>query len=172
MRRPIFEAICQRTYGQQTLVSYYRAMFMNKPAEEGTDLAWHQDPEITIYTALDSASRENGCVHVIPRSHRNQFNSYQKAGKLNPQQLEKITNQAQTKPLELSAGEVVLLHNWTLHKSGTNRTQTPRRAFSVCYMRADTKIQPPQSGEFPIIFGEGSLTEENLPNYQPSIIYV
>ena len=180
MRHPIFQAICQRTYGQQTPVSCYRAMFMNKPAEEGTDLAWHQDrwddldqdPEITIYTALDSASSENGCVHVIPRSHRNQFNSYQKAGKLNPQQLEKITNQAQTKPLELSAGEVVLLHNWTLHKSGTNRTQTPRRAFSVCYMRADTKIQPPQSGEFPIIFGEGSLTEENLPNYQPSIIYV
>ena len=145
---------------------------MNKPAEVGTELAWHQDPEITIYTALDSASRENGCVQVIPRSHRNQFNSYQKARKLNPQQLEKITNQVQTKPLELSAGEVVLLHNWTLHKSGTNRTQTPRRAFSVCYMRAHTKIQPPQSGEFPIIFGEGSLIEENLPNYQPSIIYV
>ena len=180
MRHPLFETICQRIYGQQTPVSCYRAMFMNKPAQEGTELAWHQDrwdnlnrdPEITVYTALDPASHESGCVYVIPKSHRNRFNSYQRAGRLNPQQLEEIINQTQAIPLELRAGEVVLLHNWMLHKSGTNRTQAPRRAFSVCYMRADTEIHPPQKGEFPRIFGKGALTVENLPDYQPSIIYV
>ena len=71
MRHPIFR-LSVNEHGQQTPVSCYRAMFMNKPAE-GYCLAWHQDrwddldqdPEITIYTALDSASSENGCVHVI-----------------------------------------------------------------------------------------------------------
>ncbi len=40
--------------------------------------------------------------------------------------------------LELAAGEVALLHNWILHGSDVNRTDIPRRAFSVCYMDART----------------------------------
>ena len=32
---------------------------------------------------------------------------------------------------ELKPGEVVLLHNWTLHRSDVNKTDIPRRGFSV-----------------------------------------
>jgi ectoine hydroxylase-related dioxygenase (phytanoyl-CoA dioxygenase family) len=40
--------------------------------------------------------------------------------------------------LTLEAGEVVLMHNWTIHGSGVNVTDSPRRAFSVCLMDAAT----------------------------------
>jgi phytanoyl-CoA hydroxylase len=57
--------------------------------------------------------------------------------------------------LELAAGEAVLLHNYLPHGSGINRTDIPRRAFSVCYMDAATKTS---NGErYSLIFGEGAL---------------
>ena len=56
---------------------HFRAMFMNKPADRGTELPWHQDvgwgwgvdttPTITAWTALDPSTRDNGCMQVIPR---------------------------------------------------------------------------------------------------------
>lgn len=53
-------------------------MFMNKPAGKGTALPWHQDrwqhldidPLLTVYTALDPATAANGCVKVVPKSHK------------------------------------------------------------------------------------------------------
>ena len=41
----------------------------------------------------------------------------------------------------LKAGQVALLHNWTLHRSGRNSSQTmARRAFSVNYTWGDTEV--------------------------------
>jgi len=58
--------------------------------------------------------------------------------------------------LEVEAGEAVLIHNWLLHRSGLNKTDQSRRAFSVAYMDADTKNV--KSGKtFPKIFGGGAL---------------
>ncbi|RYG64459.1 phytanoyl-CoA dioxygenase, partial [bacterium] len=41
--------------------------------------------------------------------------------------------------LEARAGEVLLLHNLLWHRSGVNATGRPRRAFSICYMSAETR---------------------------------
>ena len=59
--------------------------------------------------------------------------------------------------LEMERGEVVLLHNWTLHRSETNSTDRPRRAFSVCYIDAATR-QTTTGRAFPRVF----------PTYQPA----
>lgn len=42
MQQPEFAEICRRTYGDVP-VAAFRAMFMNKPAQKGTFLPWHQD---------------------------------------------------------------------------------------------------------------------------------
>ena len=42
--------------------------------------------------------------------------------------------------LELQQGEVAVLHNWTIHRSGVNSSAGPRRAFSVNYMLGSTNI--------------------------------
>ena len=68
IRNPTFREINRRVYGEN--VTIYRSMFMNKPAHKGTVLPYHQDggtqwslsenPLITIWTALDDATVENG----------------------------------------------------------------------------------------------------------------
>jgi len=37
------------------------------------------------------------------------------------------------------AGEAMLIHNHLWHRSGVNGTPAPRRAFTVCYMAAETR---------------------------------
>ena len=46
----------------------------------------------------------------------------------------------------LKRGEVVVLHNWCLHRSETNFTDSPRRGFSVCYIDSATKIRGQSGG--------------------------
>ena len=77
------------------------------------------------------------------------------SGFLTQAQTDDVLEKNIQKPLELDAGEVVLLHNWLIHSSDVNKTDEPRRAFSVCYMDAETKAHNGQ--KFPIIFGDGAL---------------
>jgi hypothetical protein len=167
-QHPLFEEVCARAYGKGTPVACFRAMFMNKPAHKGTVLPWHQDrwpmlnidPEVTIWTALDPATVANGCVKIIPGSHRALVNPEHGSGFVTKEQADEIVARHTPVPIELKAGEVVLLHNWTLHHSETNKTSVPRRAYSVCYMKASTKAS---NGEtFNRVFGPGSLTPADL----------
>lgn len=146
MSRPLFADVARRVYGPRP-VAIHRAMFMNKPAGKGTVLPMHQDrwaaydrdPALTIYTALDPATPENGCVEIVPRTHHQLINRDHPSGFLTPEQAAEHAPPERRIPLELAAGEVALLHNWTLHGSDINRSEQSRRAFSLCLMDADTR---------------------------------
>jgi len=171
---PLFREICARVYGKEMPVAVFRAMFMNKPARRGTFLPWHQDrwttldrdPQITVWTALDPATKENGCVQIIPKSHQHGLiNPTHPSGFLNKAQAAAICTPERIVYVELEAGEVMLLHNYLLHASDINRSSQSRRAFSVCYMEAAT-LENGTSGKFPAVFGQekqkdgtGRLTE-------------
>lgn len=149
MTKPIFREACSLAYGSDAPISCFRAMFMNKPAGLGTELRWHQDrwanldrdPLITIWTTLDDATLDNGCVRVIPGSHRAVLNPDDPSGFLTDEMAEEFDARDDVVPLAMEAGEVVLLHNHLLHTSSINRTNVPRRAISVCYMDARTVDQ-------------------------------
>jgi Phytanoyl-CoA dioxygenase (PhyH) len=101
--------------------------------------------------ALDPATRANGCVEVIPGSHR--------LGLLSP--FGSTISEADTahhcsaeraRPLEVEAGHAVLMHNWLIHRSGVNPSPTPRRAFTACYM--DGRTRNVLNGKpFPLVLG-------------------
>lgn len=146
MQRPLFREICAQVYGDIPIAAF-RAMFMNKPARKGTLLPWHQDrwnyldrdPLITVWTALDPATKANGCVQIVRGSHKlGLVNPDHPSGFLTEAQAHQFAPAESVEHLELAAGEAVLLHNWLLHRSDTNATNISRRAYSVCYMDAAT----------------------------------
>jgi phytanoyl-CoA hydroxylase len=166
MQRPIFREICARVYGPQTRISCYRAMFMNKPAHKGTFLPWHQDrwsdldrdPLITLWTALDPATKANGCVQILPGTHKlGVINREHPSGFVTTEQADNLLREHEPVFLELKAGECALLHNWLLHSSDVNNTDIPRRAFSVCYMDAKTRWGG-EADKFSVILGKGALS--------------
>lgn len=141
-----FRTICRHVYGD-IAIACFRAMAMIKPAGAGTKLPWHQDrwraldrdPLVTVWTALDDATTTSGGLEVIPRSHRlGVVNPTHPSAFLDDQQQAQCDQDIGRTILGIPAGEVWLLHNWVLHRSGVNETDKPRRAFSVCYMDART----------------------------------
>ncbi len=168
LQHPLFQAICRRVYGDS--VSVYRSMFMNKPALQGTILPYHQDggdqwgldrnPLITLWSALDKATIENGCMQVIPGSHKLGLLSKQ-GHTITPKQESEHAKDEASVFLEAEAGEVILLHNWLLHRSGVNTIERPRRAFSVCYMDGATRSAHNPERGFPLVFGVGALRPED-----------
>ena len=182
MQKPLFRRICCMVYGSDTPVACMRAMFMNKPAASptagpagppaqtvgGTHLVWHQDrwtnfdrdPQITIWTALDPATIANGCVYIAPRRHHALINPTHSSGFMTDDQAQTLVAEADTIPLEMEAGEAVLLHNYLPHSSGVNSTAIARRAFSVCYMDAATVDA--HNHEYTLIFGDAALDPARL----------
>ena len=182
MQKPLFRHICCMVYGADTPVACMRAMFMNKPAASlvgdggkqagqttgGTRLVWHQDrwtyfdrdPQITIWTALDPSTIANGCIYIAPRRHHVLINPTHVSGFMTDDQARALVAEAETIPLEMEAGEAVLLHNYLPHSSGVNSTSIARRAFSVCYMDAATVDT--HNHKYSLIFGDGALDPERL----------
>ena len=47
------------------------------------------------------------------------------------------------------------MHNWLIHRSGINRTEVPRRAFTACYL--DSRTRNILTGQhFPLILGSST----------------
>ena len=169
MQRPIFREICAHVYGEAVPIAAFRAMFMNKPAHKGTMLPWHQDrwsyldrdPLITVWTALDPATKANGCVQIVRGSHKlGLINPEHGSGFLSEANIAEHITPDKIEFVELQAGEAVLLHNWLLHSSDKNATDISRRAYSVCYMEAATVAS---SGEnFNTVFGPNALSVDDL----------
>ncbi|HEV2472101.1 MAG TPA: phytanoyl-CoA dioxygenase family protein [Chthonomonadales bacterium] len=164
---PLFREIAARVYPAD--VSVYRAMFMNKPAGTGggagartggTVLPYHQDggtgwnlsahPLITIWTALDPAARANGCMQVIPGSHKLGLLT-ERGHTLSAEHEALYAPDEKSVYLEAETGEAILLHNWLIHRSGINTINCARRALSVCYTDAATRYLA-NNHTYPVVF--------------------
>jgi hypothetical protein len=160
--RPLVRQVCDRVYGAHTDISIFRAIVMNKPAGLGTVLPWHQDagdiwgldrdPTVTLWLALDDSTRENGCVEVVPGTHRLGVLT-DRGSTLSPEHVATYCPPEEVRHMEAAAGEMFLLHNWVLHRSGVNPTGRPRRAFTTCVMDART-ISTSTGNRFSYLFGE------------------
>jgi len=146
VRNAVFESIARSLIGERVVL--YRAVLMNKSSAGGTVLPWHQDgglfwgldrdPMLQIWTALDDTPVEAGAVEVLIGSHRAGLAT--PLGGVIPEPIVRARRaDEESVPIAARAGEVVLLHNHVWHRSLVNRTGKPRRAFSVCFMSADTR---------------------------------
>ena len=171
IRRPVFREICGRHYGKHARISVFRAMLMTTAAGTGTYLPWHQDdgevwkldrdPLVTIWVALDAANRTNGCVEVIPGTHRLGLLG-RNGSTLSAEDTRRYCPEEAITYLEVEAGEALLLHNWLVHRTGVNRTRTPWRALTACY--TDGRTRNTLTGDyFPIVFGEARDDEAQWP---------
>lgn len=144
IENPLFERIARAWIGDAIVL--YRAVLMTKSEGGGTVLPWHQDagsfwgldraPNLQIWTALDDAPADGGCVEVVPGSHDAGLAT--PLGGMIPEAIAQH-RAAEALPLPVRAGEALLIHNLTWHRSGTSLTGRVRRALSVCLMSAETR---------------------------------
>lgn len=146
IENPLFERVARAVY--QGEIAIYRALIFNKARTGGTVLPYHQDggiywgldrdPVLQIWTALDDTPLESGCVEILPGSHHKGFAT--PLGGLIPKDISLARGgDGDTVFLPARRGESILIHNQVWHRSGVNRTGLPRRAFTVCYISAETR---------------------------------
>jgi hypothetical protein len=145
---PIFERVARAHIPGD--IAIYRAIVMNKSASGGSDLPWHQDggtfwgldrdPDLQVWTALDDAPLDGGCLEIVPGTQR--LGLATPLGGVIPDEIVRAEDgEARKVLLPVVAGEVVLINNYVWHRSGRTFTGAPRRALSVCYMSASTRCR-------------------------------
>jgi ectoine hydroxylase-related dioxygenase (phytanoyl-CoA dioxygenase family) len=130
-------------------VRFWHDQLFCKPAHHGGVVAWHQDysywtrtqpmAHLSCWIGLDDSTRENGCVHYVPGSHR--WHLLPITGLANNMVAiqsvldEEQKNQFQPVAIELKAGECSFHHPLMVHGSYENRSDYPRRGAVVNVMR-------------------------------------
>ena len=143
---PLFEQISRAAIPGD--IAIYRAALFAKAAGGGTELPWHQDggrfwgldrdATLQVWLALDEAPVESGCVEVLPGSHQGGL-ATPDGGNVPAALVAAARAEQRALALPAVAGEVLLLHNHTWHRSRRNATGRARRAVTICYMSADTR---------------------------------
>lgn len=133
-------------------VKCMQSMFFVKPPGFPGQ-AWHQD-EIYIPTrdrsligawaAVDDATVENGCLYVLPGSHKRGVLFPQKPhGK--PEEFDSSEesfgfDDRDEIPVEIPSGSVVFFNGYLLHRSRRNKSKGYRRAIVNHYMSASSLL--------------------------------
>lgn len=122
-------------------------LFIKPPGFQGQ--AWHQD-EVYIPTrdrsligawiAIDDATVENGCLWVVPGSHRSGYlypqRDHQRPDEYDGAQESHGFDDSKEIPVEVKAGSVVFFNGYLLHRSQKNRSSIYRRVLVNHYMNA------------------------------------
>jgi len=132
-------------------VDYLQDQVLMKPAFHGSEVSWHQDSGywtsieprvdppaiVTCWVAIDNVTQENGCVQMVPGSHKRGLLPHQAGGNqlLHVQGVDLTT----AVPVVLPPGGVSFHHSCTVHGSAPNTTAHRRRGLALSYVRNDAK---------------------------------
>lgn len=138
------------------LVLLYSHIMSKKPG--GLRVAWHQDgpywhrvePKIavTAWVALDDATSENGCMRVIPASHRGHRDLGQRPTDTpdliqeRPYELPpEVVEKSKAVDLVMKRGDLSLHDSYLIHGSEPNRSDRRRAALTIRYVPTSTRIK-------------------------------
>jgi ectoine hydroxylase-related dioxygenase (phytanoyl-CoA dioxygenase family) len=141
----ILDEVCQLIGGD---VALWNCSFFAKPARVGTRTPWHQDGEYwpirplatcTAWIAIDEATTENGCLRVIPGSHRSQQLARHRQNDapglaLNLELEADQFDESQARDIVLEPGQISFHDVYLYHASEPNRSDRPRRGMTLRYM--------------------------------------
>jgi ectoine hydroxylase-related dioxygenase (phytanoyl-CoA dioxygenase family) len=143
-------------------IKLFRDALMMKPAHHGSAKPYHQDsaywsidpPElVSCWTALDDATLENGCMRVIPGSHR--WGTLEHQHLADYQVDENRLDRSGEVAVPLAAGGCLLFHSLLLHATSPNSSPRPRRAMINSYMSARARFTGPAERKPPFLLLRG-----------------
>lgn len=159
--RPEFAAISTELLGPDVDLYWNQSVF--KMPEGEKEFPWHQDdgytpvtpsPYLTLWLALNDATPENGCISVLPGSHKRGLVEH------TPSPIGLVCHRAddpdQGVRVPVKAGSMAVFQSLTMHKSGPNISPGPRKAYVIQYSHAslrNAKTGEVLTGKIPVARG-------------------
>lgn len=136
-------------------IALFASHYIAKPPRSGQQVLWHQDGSfwplrpmevVTLWLAVDESTPENGCLRVIPGSHRlalhkvrsqtDVTNVLQAEIDVDPSEIE----QEKAVDIILDPGDVEVHHPNVIHGSHANMSPRWRRGLTIRYIPTTTQI--------------------------------
>jgi hypothetical protein len=137
-------------------LALFSSHFICKPAGDGRRVPWHEDSAywrgqldpmevVTLWIAIDPSTRENGCLHVVPGSHRHGDSEYQPVpdpgdSTFGDEIREAREVEARAVPLELAPNEASVHDGRLVHGSPRNRSAHRRCGYTMRYISTRTRF--------------------------------
>ena len=120
------------------------------PRNEGTVFPWHQDSQyygqatqhlhvVSLWIPLVDVAEDNGCLYVIPGSHKWNLLKGQRGADNKVHTLEEVEQRGQPVALPMRPGDILLFSNLTFHTSKLNSSNSVRWSVDLRY------VAPPQA---------------------------
>jgi len=141
-RHPRIVAVLREVLGDSVVFLSDKAVYKDATTDFGSP--WHQDwpywkgsHKVSVWIALDAATRENGCLKVIPGSHHQGELAHtgEAADGLgfDNRLAADMLDEAEAVTLELPAGGAVVFHDLLFHASHPNSSGRDRWALISTY---------------------------------------
>lgn len=119
-----------------------------KPPQDSSYVSWHQDsvysgwhltPSTSAWIALTASHRANGCMRVIPGSHKQGLVSHVNIRDdsnlvARGERVETVVDESKAVDVVLQPGEMSLHHSTIIHGSNANTSDQPRIGFIVRFV--------------------------------------
>ncbi len=148
-------AIATQLLGPGTAYTGEHAIF--KPPKISPETPWHQDEaywdpgleynSLSIWMPLQEATLDNGCMQFVPGSHKLEILPHHNIGhdpRIHGLEVDSAdTSQAVACPIP--AGGATIHHCRTLHYTGPNRSDIPRRAYILIFAQPARQRETPRN---------------------------
>jgi ectoine hydroxylase-related dioxygenase (phytanoyl-CoA dioxygenase family) len=136
-------------------IALFASHYIAKPPHTGQAVLWHQDGAfwplepmsvVTLWLAADEVTTENGCMRVIPGSHRHQLEgtrSRKDVANVLGAEIDvdpSLIDDSQAVDIELHPGDVEVHHPNIIHGSHANTSDRWRRGLTIRYIPTSTRI--------------------------------
>lgn len=144
-------------------LALFASHYIAKPPRSGRPVLWHQDAGywplepmrvITLWLAVDPSTTANGCLRVIPGSHRHDVVPRRRRDDVDSvlgDESAVEVDESLALDLELAPGDVEIHHPHLLHASGPNTSDRRRCGLTIRYIPTSTRILG-DGGPFPSAF--------------------
>ncbi len=133
-------------------IALFASHYISKPPFSGQQVLWHQDGAywplepmkvVTLWLAVDESTPENGCVRVIPGSHKDDIHALRDRDDVdNVLGSESAIDIDESKSVDLvlAPGDVEVHHPNIIHGSTANTSPKRRCGLTIRYIPTTTRI--------------------------------
>ena len=137
-------------------IALFASHYISKPPFSGKPVLWHQDAAywplepmnvVTLWLAVDKSDTENGCLRVIPGSHKSKVEELRDRPDIDSvlgSEIAVEVEESRAYDMLLNPGDVEVHHPNIIHGSNANLSPRRRCGLTIRYIPTSTRITGPE----------------------------